>query len=44
MIKTSRHLNFSCNTEEAFTFYKAVCGGEFSQYYLLFKKCSCGII
>lgn len=30
MARTSTYLNFSRNTEEAFTFYKSVFGGEFS--------------
>jgi PhnB protein len=29
MAKTSTYLNFNRNTEEAFTFYKSVFGGEF---------------
>jgi PhnB protein len=29
MAKTSTYLNFSRNTEEAFTFYKSVFGGDF---------------
>ena len=29
MAKTSTYLNFTRNTEEAFTFYKSVFGGEF---------------
>lgn len=30
MARTSTYLNFSRNTEQAFTFYKSVFGGEFS--------------
>jgi len=30
MTKINPYLNFQCNTEEAFNFYKSVFGGEFS--------------
>ena len=31
MAQINPHINFNGNAEEAFTFYKSICGGEFSK-------------